>query len=82
MPRCNKLPTAEIQASVSTLCLDAFNRYKQRNEHVDTPSFRIEVEKSEGGAAEGSVVVGLNFLDDRVFFMPRAISDFIDTPPI
>ncbi|KAF3133448.1 hypothetical protein TWF703_006987 [Orbilia oligospora] len=28
MPRCNKLPTAEIQASVSTLCLDAFNRYK------------------------------------------------------
>ncbi|KAK6332956.1 hypothetical protein TWF718_010783 [Orbilia javanica] len=28
MPRCNKLPTTEIQASVSTLCLDAFNRYK------------------------------------------------------
>ncbi|RVD86128.1 uncharacterized protein DFL_004420 [Arthrobotrys flagrans] len=28
MPRCNKLPTAEIQASVSTLCLDAFSRYK------------------------------------------------------
>ncbi|KAJ6256870.1 hypothetical protein Dda_8740 [Drechslerella dactyloides] len=28
MPRCNKLPTAEIQASVGTLCLAAMNRYK------------------------------------------------------
>ncbi|KAF3922530.1 hypothetical protein ABW21_db0201863 [Orbilia brochopaga] len=28
MPRCNKLPKAEIQASVGTLCLAAMNRYK------------------------------------------------------
>ncbi|KAK6512622.1 hypothetical protein TWF481_001504 [Arthrobotrys musiformis] len=43
MPRCNKLPTAEIQASVSTLCLEAFNRYKLAKAAGDLNARELEV---------------------------------------